>query len=88
MFASVRSTTLLGVVGRAVDVEVRDQTLRRLPSPQRFLAGTDQQRAAALMEALCEPEVDAVLCARGGAGTGRLLEAATNDIPTGLRLPP
>jgi muramoyltetrapeptide carboxypeptidase len=37
-------------------------------------AGTDQQRAASLQEALDNPKVQAVLFARGGYGTVRLIE--------------
>jgi muramoyltetrapeptide carboxypeptidase len=39
-----------------------------------YLAGTDTARAAALTEAWCDPDVDAVLCARGGYGCLRILD--------------
>ncbi|MHA6804830.1 S66 peptidase family protein [Salinifilum ghardaiensis] len=39
-----------------------------------YLAGTDAQRAADLEAAWCDPEVRAVLCARGGYGTMRVLD--------------
>ncbi|MBA2316932.1 MAG: LD-carboxypeptidase [Euzebyales bacterium] len=39
-----------------------------------FLAGDDDDRAADLQEAWCDPRVAAVLCARGGDGTPRLLQ--------------
>jgi len=38
-----------------------------------YLAGTDTQRAAALLELVRNPEVDIILAARGGYGTARLL---------------
>jgi muramoyltetrapeptide carboxypeptidase len=38
-----------------------------------YLAGTDAQRAADLQQAWCDPQVTAVLCARGGYGCLRLL---------------
>lgn len=38
------------------------------------MAGTDEERAANLLSALNDPEVDAVLCSRGGYGSGRLLD--------------
>lgn len=39
-----------------------------------YLAGeTDTARAAKFTEALCDPETDAIWCARGGYGAGRLL---------------
>ena len=37
------------------------------------LAGTDRDRAADLMEAFLDPEVQAIFCARGGSGSARLL---------------
>lgn len=40
----------------------------------RYLAGTDEARAAALTEAWCDPEVDGVFCARGGYGCLRILD--------------
>ncbi|MEU8618468.1 LD-carboxypeptidase [Streptomyces sp. NPDC048623] len=38
------------------------------------LAGTDADRARDLTEAWCDPDVSAVLCARGGYGAQRMLE--------------
>src|SRR5690606_10442393 len=39
-----------------------------------YLAGTDDERAADLTWAWCDPDVRAVLCARGGYGATRLLD--------------
>ncbi|MFC0863065.1 LD-carboxypeptidase [Sphaerimonospora cavernae] len=39
-----------------------------------FLAGADTGRAADLQEAWCDPGIAAVVCARGGYGTTRLLD--------------
>lgn len=39
-----------------------------------YLAGTDENRAADLQDAWCDPSVDAVLCARGGYGTHRMVD--------------
>ncbi|MEU6844977.1 LD-carboxypeptidase [Streptomyces sp. NPDC046716] len=39
-----------------------------------YLAGTDADRAADLQAAWCDPEVDAVLCARGGYGAQRMVD--------------
>jgi muramoyltetrapeptide carboxypeptidase len=39
-----------------------------------FLAGSDQDRLSDLTDALLDPAVDAVLCSRGGYGSGRLLD--------------
>ncbi|MHA1539958.1 MAG: S66 peptidase family protein [Alphaproteobacteria bacterium] len=41
---------------------------------ERFLAGTDEQRAADLMAMFTDPEVDLILVSRGGYGTARLLD--------------
>lgn len=38
-----------------------------------YLAGSDAQRASDIMAAFSDPEVDAILCARGGYGCARLL---------------
>jgi muramoyltetrapeptide carboxypeptidase len=50
-------------------------TNRHLVSGGRgYLAGeTDTARAAKITEALCDPDTDAIWCARGGYGAGRLL---------------
>lgn len=37
-------------------------------------AGTDEQRAADLQEALNDPNCDAIICSRGGYGTVRIIE--------------
>ncbi len=37
-------------------------------------AGTDQQRAADVMQMVNDPEVKAILCARGGYGSARILD--------------
>ncbi|MER8224168.1 LD-carboxypeptidase [Streptomyces sp. NPDC094143] len=39
-----------------------------------YLAGTDEQRAADLQDAWCDPAVSAVLCARGGYGAQRMVD--------------
>jgi muramoyltetrapeptide carboxypeptidase len=39
-----------------------------------YLAGTDTQRRQALLEAWEDPDCQAILCARGGYGSARLLE--------------
>jgi muramoyltetrapeptide carboxypeptidase len=51
-------------------VEVSDQCFERTGQ----LAGPDERRAAVLAEALADPAVDIVWCARGGYGAGRLLD--------------
>ncbi len=45
-----------------------------VPGGRGYLAGeTDTARAAKITEALCDPDTDAIWCARGGYGAGRLL---------------
>lgn len=39
-----------------------------------YLAGTDADRAADFQAAWCDPDVDAVLCARGGYGAQRMVD--------------
>ncbi|MFY0627477.1 MAG: LD-carboxypeptidase [Reichenbachiella sp.] len=39
-----------------------------------FIAGTDEQRLDDLHEMFEDPEVDGIVCARGGYGTGRILK--------------
>lgn len=39
-----------------------------------FLAGSDRERAADLMQMFADPKVHALLCVRGGYGTARLLD--------------
>lgn len=40
-----------------------------------YLAGSDTRRAAELMEHVLDPDVDAIVCARGGYGCHRILDA-------------
>lgn len=46
-----------------------------LLAEQNQFAGSDVQRIADLQEAINNPEIEAILCARGGYGTVRLLDA-------------
>jgi muramoyltetrapeptide carboxypeptidase len=39
-----------------------------------YLAGDDARRAAELMELVRDPDVDAIVCARGGYGSSRILD--------------
>lgn len=45
-----------------------------------YLAGTDAERLADLHRAFADPEVEAVWCARGGYGCGRLLPLLDYDL--------
>lgn len=46
----------------------------RHPRAKRYLAGTDEARAADLMWAWTDPSIDAIFCLRGGYGAIRLLD--------------
>jgi muramoyltetrapeptide carboxypeptidase len=48
-------------------------------------AGTDEQRLAALLQAMADPSVDAIWFARGGYGSNRIAEAAVRDLPDAAR---
>lgn len=61
----LREWELEPVVGKHV--------LDRHPSLD-YLAGTDEDRAADLQEAWCDPDLAAVLCVRGGYGSIRMLD--------------
>jgi muramoyltetrapeptide carboxypeptidase len=54
-------------------VEVGEHVLDRHPTVP-YLAGLDVHRAADLQKAWCDPTVDAVVCARGGYGTMRIVD--------------
>ena len=54
-----------------------------------YLAGTDSDRRAQLLDALKDPDCRGILCVRGGYGTTRLLDGwdnypAWNDVPKWL----
>jgi muramoyltetrapeptide carboxypeptidase len=53
-----------------LDVMVGPHALER----RRHLAGTDEQRAADLQQAWCDPATRAVVCARGGSGAARIVD--------------
>ena len=49
---------------------------------QHYLAGTDTDRAQDLMVAFADPQIEAIICARGGYGSGRLLSLLDYDLIT------
>ena len=53
------------------EIVMRDDLLER----EGYLAGSDDRRAAELMDFVRDPEVDAILCARGGYGCHRIIDA-------------
>jgi muramoyltetrapeptide carboxypeptidase len=44
------------------------------------LAGSDEQRATALMALFADPAIDAIVCGRGGNGAIRLLDRLDYDL--------
>ncbi|HWW31882.1 MAG TPA: LD-carboxypeptidase [Steroidobacteraceae bacterium] len=59
----------LAIIGARYDVRYQPAILER----QRYLAGSDGRRLAELSDALLDPAIEAVFCARGGYGSTRLL---------------
>jgi muramoyltetrapeptide carboxypeptidase len=53
------------------EVVLRDDLLDR----DGYLAGSDERRATELMDFIRDPEIDAILCARGGYGCQRILDS-------------
>jgi muramoyltetrapeptide carboxypeptidase len=45
-----------------------------------YLSGTDEQRARELNEMFGDPEIQAIICARGGYGTGRIADRLDYDL--------
>ena len=70
--AGLLDTGLAHLRSWGLRVRVGEHVRRRHPELD-YLAGTDHQRAADLQRAWCDPEVSAVLCARGGYGSMRVL---------------
>lgn len=53
----------------------------------RYLAGDDARRAAELMELVEDPRVDAIVCARGGYGSPRILDRLDAEVVHAARKP-
>ncbi|MDD9348549.1 LD-carboxypeptidase [Mumia sp.] len=66
-----RASTLL----RSWGLEpVEGRHLRGVHPRASYLAGTDEGRAADLVEAWCDPSIEGIFCVRGGYGSVRLLD--------------
>ncbi|TDP91151.1 S66 peptidase family protein [Labedaea rhizosphaerae] len=74
---------------RSWDLEVRvgEHVTDRHPRLG-YLAGQDAVRAAELTRAWCDPSVDAVLCARGGYGSLRMVDLVDWDAMASRSTPP
>ena len=64
-----------------VEIAIHDQCF----ATAGHFAGPDDERLAALREALADPGVDAVWFARGGYGANRIAEAAVRDLGAAAR---
>ncbi len=72
---SVLENGLAALAGTGFRFRVMPHALER----DGFLAGSDRARALDLVNAFADPEVDAVLCSRGGYGCHRLLDLLDFD---------
>jgi muramoyltetrapeptide carboxypeptidase len=68
--------------GRAVlhDMGYKTRLAEDLMARSGYLAGADDHRATQLERILCDPQVHAVMCARGGYGTLRILNRLDYDL--------
>jgi muramoyltetrapeptide carboxypeptidase len=85
---ALRPGDLIGIVAPASNIkpEMLEEGCRELErlgfrtlyrpgitTAYRYFSGTDERRAAELLEMIRNPEVRAIFCARGGYGTGRII---------------
>ena len=59
----------------AADVQIKDYLPERVTGTPDYLAGSAEARSAAFNRAVNDPEVDMILCARGGFGCVHILPA-------------
>ena len=71
--AAVDAGRLEAGVARWTDAGFRVRRRDDLLARHRYLAGDDRRRAAELSEFVLDPEIDAVICARGGYGSQRIV---------------
>jgi len=71
----------LALIGARYDVHYQPAIFER----QRYLAGSDARRLAELTDALLDPAIRGVFCARGGYGATRLLERLRSVRLTSLK---
>jgi muramoyltetrapeptide carboxypeptidase len=85
---ALRPGDLIGIVAPASNIkpDLLDEGCRELErlgfrtlyrpgitTTYRYFSGTDERRAAELLEMIRNPEVRAIFCARGGYGSGRII---------------
>jgi muramoyltetrapeptide carboxypeptidase len=66
----------------------RVQLDHRACAARGYLAGSDRERADALLDALRDRSVRAVICTRGGFGATRMIEQFSDEIERALRADP
>jgi muramoyltetrapeptide carboxypeptidase len=69
----VKQEELASGIKRLEELGFRVVTGQHVRKAYRYMAGSDQERADDLHEMFSKPEVNAILCARGGYGSTRLL---------------
>lgn len=65
-----------GLEGLGLKVRLGKSVLCR----QRYLAGSDKERAEDLHQMFMNPEIEAIICTRGGSGAGRLTSLLDGDL--------
>ncbi|TWT78447.1 putative murein peptide carboxypeptidase [Posidoniimonas polymericola] len=83
MIAPASSPTAEQVAAGVADLEqggYRVKVYRPLSAPVGYLSGTDEVRAAEVMQAFTDNDVSAVFAARGGYGVARLLDRLDFDV--------
>lgn len=71
--SAVRSEEIEPTLARLRDLGYKIRLGEHAFDREAYLAGRDEDRASDLTDAFLDPEVDAVLCSRGGYGCSRLL---------------
>lgn len=69
-----RREELEPTVGILADAGFKERTGQRMFGAENQFAGSDEDRAADMQRMLDDPDVNAILCARGGYGTVRIID--------------
>ncbi len=72
--APVKEKTFLAAVRKVESLGFKVYYLPSVLSRYGYFAGSDQQRADELMHMFANPEVQGIMCVRGGYGTSRILD--------------
>jgi muramoyltetrapeptide carboxypeptidase len=77
---SVDPSELAQGVDRLIEMGFRVKLGGAVTKRFRYLAGTDRERAEDLNQMVSDPEVSAIVCARGGYGTARIISYLEEDV--------